>query len=86
MDFCAAKPRVQKQLRQQIHIFTNTLCYNSNSNNDKKQTTLERRLSFIGGIARGMLHLHKERVIHRDLAARNILLTKHLVSGVISQS
>ncbi|PRP88170.1 LRR receptor-like serine/threonine-protein kinase GSO2-like [Planoprotostelium fungivorum] len=38
----------------------------------------EVKLSFIKGIARGMLHLHLEKVVHRDLAARNILLTKHL--------
>jgi len=27
-------------------------------------------------IAKGMLHLHKEKIIHRDLAARNLLLDK----------
>ncbi|PRP76885.1 hypothetical protein PROFUN_14680 [Planoprotostelium fungivorum] len=34
------------------------------------------KLNFIVGIARGMLHLHLEKVIHRDLAVRNILLTR----------
>jgi len=29
----------------------------------------------IVGIARGMLHLHLEKIVHRDLATRNILLT-----------
>jgi len=31
----------------------------------------------IQGIAKGMLHLHRESIIHRDLAARNVLLTAH---------
>ncbi|PRP89798.1 putative LRR receptor-like serine/threonine-protein kinase [Planoprotostelium fungivorum] len=38
--------------------------------------------SFIVGTARGVLHLHQEKIIHRDLAARNILLTKHLEAKV----
>eukprot|EP01117_Protostelium_nocturnum_P014323 TRINITY_DN5446_c0_g2_i3.p1 TRINITY_DN5446_c0_g2~~TRINITY_DN5446_c0_g2_i3.p1 ORF type:complete len:1553 (+),score=475.01 TRINITY_DN5446_c0_g2_i3:123-4781(+) len=38
----------------------------------------EQKMNFIVGIARGMLHLHHERVIHRDLAVRNILLNKFL--------
>jgi len=37
----------------------------------------ERRNMIIHGIAKGMLHLHKENIIHRDLAARNVLLTGH---------
>lgn len=31
-------------------------------------------LDIIHGIAKGMLHLHKNNIIHRDLAARNILV------------
>jgi serine/threonine protein kinase len=31
-------------------------------------------LEWAKGIAAGMLHLHREKIIHRDLAARNILL------------
>lgn len=30
----------------------------------------------LSGIAAGMLHLHKEKIVHRDLAARNILVRK----------
>ncbi|PRP86567.1 hypothetical protein PROFUN_05205 [Planoprotostelium fungivorum] len=40
------------------------------------------KLDFVIGIARGMLHLHKENIIHRDLAVRNILLTESLVPKV----
>ncbi|PRP79105.1 hypothetical protein PROFUN_11661, partial [Planoprotostelium fungivorum] len=36
------------------------------------------RMKFILGVAKGMYHLHLEKVVHRDLAVRNILLTKHL--------
>ncbi|PRP81628.1 LRR receptor-like serine/threonine-protein kinase GSO2-like [Planoprotostelium fungivorum] len=44
--------------------------------------TIEHRYKWIFGIALGMYHLHKEKVIHRDLAARNILLSKHLDAKV----
>ncbi|PRP73093.1 putative leucine-rich repeat receptor-like protein kinase [Planoprotostelium fungivorum] len=44
--------------------------------------SLEDKLKFIGEIALGMLHLHKEKIIHRDLAVRNILLNKHLEAKV----
>jgi serine/threonine protein kinase len=37
---------------------------------------LQRKI--IVGIARGMLHLHLEKIVHRDLAARNVLLTESL--------
>eukprot|EP01117_Protostelium_nocturnum_P001837 TRINITY_DN1230_c0_g1_i3.p1 TRINITY_DN1230_c0_g1~~TRINITY_DN1230_c0_g1_i3.p1 ORF type:complete len:936 (+),score=218.52 TRINITY_DN1230_c0_g1_i3:3257-6064(+) len=37
---------------------------------------LESKIKLLNGIAKGMLHLHLEKVIHRDLAVRNILLTK----------
>ncbi|PRP87381.1 hypothetical protein PROFUN_01643 [Planoprotostelium fungivorum] len=42
------------------------------------EADLPLKMSWIVGIALGMLHLHKENVVHRDLAVRNILLTKHL--------
>eukprot|EP01117_Protostelium_nocturnum_P010070 TRINITY_DN3593_c0_g1_i4.p1 TRINITY_DN3593_c0_g1~~TRINITY_DN3593_c0_g1_i4.p1 ORF type:complete len:384 (+),score=90.75 TRINITY_DN3593_c0_g1_i4:3338-4489(+) len=42
------------------------------------QVSMEQQMTFVRGIAKGMLHLHKEKIIHRDLAARNILLSKHL--------
>jgi serine/threonine protein kinase len=35
----------------------------------------ERKVFLVRGIAAGMLHLHKHKIVHRDLAARNILLT-----------
>eukprot|EP01117_Protostelium_nocturnum_P005639 TRINITY_DN2038_c0_g1_i1.p1 TRINITY_DN2038_c0_g1~~TRINITY_DN2038_c0_g1_i1.p1 ORF type:complete len:1760 (-),score=518.87 TRINITY_DN2038_c0_g1_i1:119-5398(-) len=38
----------------------------------------EMKMSFIHGIAKGMLHLHLEKVIHRDMAARNVLLNRFL--------
>ena len=34
------------------------------------------RLKIIKGIAAGMEHLHKEKIVHRDLSARNILLNE----------
>jgi hypothetical protein len=37
--------------------------------------SLSVQLELISGIARGMLHLHKNSIIHRDLAARNVLLS-----------
>eukprot|EP01117_Protostelium_nocturnum_P019044 TRINITY_DN8135_c0_g1_i2.p1 TRINITY_DN8135_c0_g1~~TRINITY_DN8135_c0_g1_i2.p1 ORF type:complete len:220 (+),score=68.57 TRINITY_DN8135_c0_g1_i2:44-661(+) len=39
-------------------------------------------MMFIMGIAKGMLHLHMEKIVHRDLAVRNILLSKHLEAKV----
>eukprot|EP00029_Vermamoeba_vermiformis_P001200 TRINITY_DN1136_c0_g1_i1.p1 TRINITY_DN1136_c0_g1~~TRINITY_DN1136_c0_g1_i1.p1 ORF type:complete len:969 (-),score=158.75 TRINITY_DN1136_c0_g1_i1:37-2943(-) len=32
------------------------------------------QLQLISGIAKGLLHLHRNKIVHRDLAARNILL------------
>lgn len=40
----------------------------------KFKPSLALHLELISGIARGMLHLHKNNIIHRDLAARNILV------------
>ncbi|PRP81428.1 putative leucine-rich repeat receptor-like protein kinase [Planoprotostelium fungivorum] len=48
----------------------------------KVECTMEEKLKFIGEIALGMLHLHKEKVIHRDLAVRNILLSRHMEAKV----
>eukprot|EP01117_Protostelium_nocturnum_P013138 TRINITY_DN4883_c0_g1_i1.p1 TRINITY_DN4883_c0_g1~~TRINITY_DN4883_c0_g1_i1.p1 ORF type:complete len:906 (-),score=213.57 TRINITY_DN4883_c0_g1_i1:66-2783(-) len=42
------------------------------------QISLDKKMEFIYGISKGMLHLHLEKIIHRDLACRNILLSKHL--------
>ncbi|PRP82068.1 hypothetical protein PROFUN_03758 [Planoprotostelium fungivorum] len=44
--------------------------------------TQEKKDGIILGIAKGVLHLHQEKIIHRDLAARNILLSKHLEAKV----
>jgi len=40
------------------------------------QLTEKELIAIVAGIAKGMLHLHKHKIIHRDLAARNILLTE----------
>ena len=40
-----------------------------------KPITPEYQFRLILGIARGMLHLHKNNIVHRDLAARNILVS-----------
>jgi tRNA A-37 threonylcarbamoyl transferase component Bud32 len=37
--------------------------------------TEEQKMKLVQGIASGMFHLHKYKLVHRDLAARNILLT-----------
>ena len=34
------------------------------------------KIKLVSGIARGMLHLHKNNLVHRDLAARNVLLQR----------
>eukprot|EP01117_Protostelium_nocturnum_P009080 TRINITY_DN3251_c0_g1_i1.p1 TRINITY_DN3251_c0_g1~~TRINITY_DN3251_c0_g1_i1.p1 ORF type:complete len:1571 (+),score=426.26 TRINITY_DN3251_c0_g1_i1:57-4715(+) len=44
----------------------------------KHKVDEQQKIQFILGIAKGLLHLHAEKVIHRDLAVRNILLSKHL--------
>jgi len=49
---------------------------------EKNVATMEQRYRWTYGIALGMYHLHKEKVIHRDLAARNILLSKYLDAKV----
>jgi serine/threonine protein kinase len=38
--------------------------------------------SILQGVARGVYHLHMEKIIHRDLAARNVLLTADLTAKV----
>jgi serine/threonine protein kinase len=35
---------------------------------------LQTQLQMISGIAKGLLHLHRNKIVHRDLAARNILV------------
>jgi len=42
----------------------------------------ELQILFIVGIARGMFHLHSEKIVHRDLASRNVLLTKSLIPKI----
>jgi hypothetical protein len=44
----------------------------------KVSVSMEQKIKFIDGIAKGMLHLHKEKIIHRDLAARNVILSRYL--------
>lgn len=40
----------------------------------RKQLSMETKVRLSIGIARGMSHLHAQRIIHRDLACRNILV------------
>lgn len=42
----------------------------------KKSVTFEMKIHYLSGIAKGMYHLHKNKIVHRDLAARNILVRK----------
>ncbi|PRP89323.1 hypothetical protein PROFUN_02197 [Planoprotostelium fungivorum] len=48
----------------------------------RNNVTDEKRFKMIKDIAKGMLHLHMEKIVHRDLAVRNVLLTEHLVAQV----
>ncbi len=41
---------------------------------EREILSVEKQLELLLGIARGILHLHKNNIVHRDLAARNILL------------
>jgi serine/threonine protein kinase len=43
-----------------------------------EKLTEEKMNKIIQGTAKGLYHLHCEKIVHRDLAARNILLTKSL--------
>jgi serine/threonine protein kinase len=43
----------------------------------KKSVTFEMKIHYLSGIAKGMYHLHKNKIVHRDLAARNILVRKY---------
>jgi serine/threonine protein kinase len=38
------------------------------------QLSEKETIALVAGIAKGMLHLHRNKIIHRDLAARNILV------------
>jgi serine/threonine protein kinase len=42
-----------------------------------QQLSKEDMIELVRGIASGMYHLHKHKIVHRDLAARNILLTRN---------
>jgi serine/threonine protein kinase len=44
-----------------------------------KEVAADYQFRLILGIARGMLHLHKNNIVHRDLAARNILVRFSLI-------
>jgi serine/threonine protein kinase len=44
--------------------------------------TREQQASIALDVARGVAHLHAERVVHRDLAARNILIDRHMIAKV----
>lgn len=38
------------------------------------------KIHYLSGIAKGMYHLHKNKIVHRDLAARNILVRIYYVN------
>lgn len=53
------------------------LYLNTNPNVDE-----DLKMTWIKGIAAGMLHISKEGIVHRDLAARNILLSGDLTAKI----
>jgi predicted Ser/Thr protein kinase len=42
----------------------------------KNEISMQTKIKYLSGIAKGVYHLHKNNIIHRDLAARNILLSR----------
>ncbi|XP_026456821.1 uncharacterized protein LOC113357588 [Papaver somniferum] len=53
--------------------------------NKKAQLNWDKRFNIIGGIARGLLYLHRDsrlRVIHRDLKVSNILLDENMTPKI----
>lgn len=42
--------------------------------NKTNEISAKSQFKLIMGIARGLLHLHKNNIVHRDLAARNVLV------------
>ena len=41
----------------------------------KNEISMQTKIKYLSGIAKGVYHLHKNNIIHRDLAARNILVS-----------
>lgn len=52
--------------------------------NDDHKVTDALRLKWIQGIASGMYHLSREKVVHRDLAARNVLLSEETLIAKVA--
>ncbi|RZC93626.1 hypothetical protein C5167_007666 [Papaver somniferum] len=51
----------------------------------KAQVDWDKRINIIGGVARGLLYLHRDsrlRVIHRDLKVSNILLDENMIPKI----
>jgi predicted Ser/Thr protein kinase len=42
----------------------------------KNKIDMKDKIHHLSGIAKGIYHLHKNKIVHRDLAARNILLSR----------
>ncbi len=40
----------------------------------KKNPPMNEKIHLLSGIAKGIYHLHKNKIVHRDLAARNVLV------------
>jgi STE20-like kinase len=41
----------------------------------KNKIDMKDKIHHLSGIAKGIYHLHKNKIVHRDLAARNILVS-----------
>ncbi len=37
------------------------------------------KVQYLSGVAKGLFHLHKNKIVHRDIAARNVLVSTIII-------